>query len=247
MKIYMASSWKMIDKVRELAQLLRDNGHEVDDFTDSSRGRYVFFFKDLPGYEDLNAITLLDHEPAVKAFVEDKKYIDWSEVVFLLLPSGKSAHLEAGYAVGSGKKLIIFQESYPFGEFDVMYGFADLITSDMKEALKFLSAIDERKVFKCNDDGVAEWCIAMDKQQAYEFMLKMWGESTMGEYIEEYYEDNPGSSLDEFIECFFTEMPADQDFCIKDAGESGGPLTRKISEWAISAVAVPFYLCCEDW
>ncbi len=153
MKIYMASSWKNIDMVRSIAQFFRDNGHEVDDFTDSSRGRYVFFFRDLPGYENLNAVTLFDHDQAVKAFIEDRKYIDWSEVVFLLLPSGKSAHLEAGYAAGSGKKLIIFQESYPTGEFDVMYGFADLLTSDMNEVLKTLAIWDKSKMkfYEFND------------------------------------------------------------------------------------------------
>ncbi len=42
----------------------------------------------------------------------------------LLLPSGRSSHLEAGYGVGSGKELFIFGD-LPVGEFDAMYGFAE--------------------------------------------------------------------------------------------------------------------------
>ena len=86
---------------------------------------------------------------AQKAFDEDKKWIDWADVVFLLLPAGKSSHLEAGYAKGQGKKLVIFQENFPKGEFDVMYGFADLITNNMSQLVTFLEnealRLDERK------------------------------------------------------------------------------------------------------
>jgi hypothetical protein len=139
MRIYMASSWKNIDGVRMWAHLLRKFGHTVDDFTDESNGRYVFYFKDLPDYENLNAITLLKRKQAQKAFAEDKSYIEWADVVFLLLPCGRSAHLEAGYAKGLGKKLIVFQEEFPTGEFDVMYGFADLITSKYAEVFRFLN------------------------------------------------------------------------------------------------------------
>lgn len=138
MKIYMASSWKNADEVQEIANYLRQKGHEVDDFTDDSRGRYVFFFKDLPDYENLNAITLLEHEPAKRAFVEDRSFIEWADVILLLLPCGRSAHLEAGYAKGLGKKLIIYQPSFQKGEFDVMYGFADLITDDFNSVMDFL-------------------------------------------------------------------------------------------------------------
>ena len=143
MKIYIASSWKNVHLVRVLADFLRNKGFEVDDFTDDSRGRYVFYFADICSPEDTTAIDLLKMESAQKAFKEDKKWIDWAEVILLLLPAGKSSHLEAGYAKGSGKKLIIFQEQYPKGEFDVMYGFADLLTDDPSDVIEFLGTISE--------------------------------------------------------------------------------------------------------
>ena len=76
-----------------------------------------------------------------KAFQEDRKMIDWADAVILILPSGRSSHLEAGYAVGRGKKLFILG-GFERGEFETMYGFADglyrfpLDLPDLLNALK---------------------------------------------------------------------------------------------------------------
>jgi len=124
MKIYIASSWKNEFQVKALAKMLRNDGHEVDAFCEKHKGRYVFHFSELGDMTFINAITFLQDERSQKAFKEDKKWIDWAETIILLLPAGKSSHLEAGYAKGQGKKLYIVG-SFPDGEFDVMYGFAD--------------------------------------------------------------------------------------------------------------------------
>jgi nucleoside 2-deoxyribosyltransferase len=140
MNIYLASSWKNAKEVNMTAKLLRIEGFAVDAFCDSSGGRFVFSFNELPGsgYRH-NARTILGEPLVQMAFAEDKKWLDWADAVILILPSGKSAHLEAGYAVGKGKFLIIYQpEGLPLGEFDVMYGFANLITSSITEAITFL-------------------------------------------------------------------------------------------------------------
>ena len=42
MNIYIASSWKNEKRVRTLAKHLRQAKFDVDDFTDDSKGRYVF-------------------------------------------------------------------------------------------------------------------------------------------------------------------------------------------------------------
>lgn len=127
MKLYLASSWKMRDRLLSLASLLRLEGHEVDLFCDDSTGRYTFHWsKFVEREEDLlqyDAKSFIGDERVIRAFIEDKRWIDWAEGVVLVLPSGRSAHLEAGYAVGSGKHLWIFGE-LPKGQFDVMYGFA---------------------------------------------------------------------------------------------------------------------------
>ena len=124
MKIYIASSWKNENVIYGIAELLRLWGHEVDAFCDTSSGRFVFHFSEIGDLSILDAITFLEHEKSQRAYAEDKKWLDWCDAVLLVLPAGRSAHLEGGYAKGAGKKLYIFG-GFPKGEFDVMYGLAD--------------------------------------------------------------------------------------------------------------------------
>jgi hypothetical protein len=128
MKIYIATSWKMENYAKRMATLLRARGHEVDCFCDPSSGRYVFHWTEFVDQEEdlknYDAISFLDDPRTQRAFKEDKGWIDWCDAVVMIHPCGKSAHLEAGYAKGSGKKLYMWG-SFPEGEFDVMYGFAD--------------------------------------------------------------------------------------------------------------------------
>lgn len=124
MKIYIASSWKNSVECIAIGQALRNVGHEVDCFCDQSIGRYVFSFEELGDVTKINCIQALESGKVQRAFAEDKKWIDWSDAVLVILPCGKSAHLEAGYAKGAGKKLYIYGR-FPNGELDVMYGFAD--------------------------------------------------------------------------------------------------------------------------
>lgn len=138
MKIYLASSWKNAALVKNIKERLEAEGNEVDAFCDTSAGRFVFSFDQLPAnISEHNAISIFNFPPVNRAFQEDKKWLDWSEATLLILPAGKSAHLEAGYAKGQGKRLVIYQEDFPNGEFDVMYGFADLITDDINEVVEY--------------------------------------------------------------------------------------------------------------
>lgn len=143
MKIYIATSWRLENIAKMLAQRLREEGHEVDCFCDASTGRYVFHWtefvddpKELMKYDAKDFIS----EPKVqRAFKEARGFIDWAEAVVMILSCGRSAHLEAGYAKGCGKKLFIWGELNK-GEFDVMYGFADGIFR-MEEAEGLLKAL----------------------------------------------------------------------------------------------------------
>jgi len=132
MKIYIATSWRMEGTAILVAQRLREAGYLVDCFCDKSSGRHVFKWDDFSeGKGELENYDLpgLLKRAEVKyevdyAFQEDKKQLDWAEVCVLIIPSGRSAHLEAGYAKGQGKKLYILG-GFIKGQFDVMYNFAD--------------------------------------------------------------------------------------------------------------------------
>ena len=138
MKIYLASSWKNVELVSSWYYYLDSYGFEVDAFCNNSKGRYVFHFSEIVPVDDLDAINFLQDDRSKKAFLEDKKWLNWADACLLILPAGKSSHLEAGYAKGRGKKLIIWQKDFPKGEFDVMYGFADLISDSYSDVREFL-------------------------------------------------------------------------------------------------------------
>jgi hypothetical protein len=129
MKIYIASSWKNETLCRDYARTLREWGHDVDVFCELREGRTIFSFDEISEADSHNAISMLQ-EPIAQ------KWIDWADCVLMLLPCGNSAHLEAGYAKGCGKKLYIVGD-FKNGEFDVMYGFSDgLFKFDQPEYLK---------------------------------------------------------------------------------------------------------------
>ena len=144
MKIYIASSWKNAEMAYSIAVYLRNKDFGVDVFCDETTGRYVFHWSEMLDSSDkskskLNAKTFLEDKRSQRAFKEDKKWLDWCDACILVLPAGNSSHLEAGYVKGQGKKLIIYApRGFPQGEFDVMYGFADLLTINIQTVIDFL-------------------------------------------------------------------------------------------------------------
>lgn len=148
MKIYLASSWKNADLVRKLANRLEELHFEVDAFCRTTDQRFSFHWSEFVDTEEellkYDATSFLHDLRVQKAFQEDKGWLDWSDTVIMVKPCGNSAHLEAGYGKGQGKLLIIFAPSgFAKGEFDVMYGFADLLTSDFIELVRFLETKEE--------------------------------------------------------------------------------------------------------
>lgn len=140
MKIYLASSWKNSEQLNALAYDLRGHIHLVDCFCDSASGRHVFSFDKLGDISLMNNLTIREEDKVKEGFKMDKSYLDWCDCCVMLLPCGKSAHLEAGYAKGSGKELIIFSPGgFPFGDIDVMYGFADFITNSYDDLVDYLA------------------------------------------------------------------------------------------------------------
>lgn len=102
-------------------------GPEADDFLrDYCKGK-GFNYKQ----------TLRDYA-AQHVFQFDKGHIDRATDVIVVMPAGKSAHLELGYSIGRGKRGYILFDSEP-ERVDVMHNFAtDVFTNynDLLEELK---------------------------------------------------------------------------------------------------------------
>lgn len=70
-------------------------------------------------------------------FEFDKKHLDRCDIGVLVLPAGKSAHIELGYLVGCGKKAYILMDGEP-DRFDLMYLFATKVFTSLEDLLKEL-------------------------------------------------------------------------------------------------------------
>ena len=78
-------------------------------------------------------LQALDGAAAKNVFEFDKRNLDNSDAVLLVLPAGRSAHLELGYCAGSGKHTIVLIDDPE--RWDVMYQFASKITTSIDEAI----------------------------------------------------------------------------------------------------------------
>ena len=129
-KIYLASSWRCKDQPR-VVDVLRDAGHEIYDFRNPAPGKAGFAWGDVDSawlhWTPRSFISHLTTSPvAADGFKYDKDALDWCDTLVLLLPSGRSAHLEAGYACGQDKKVVVYLHPDQF-EPELMY----LLASDI--------------------------------------------------------------------------------------------------------------------
>lgn len=127
-RIYVASSWRNADQPAVVGRL-RAQGHEVYDFRNPEPGNTGFAWRELD--EDwLNwsperyAAIVTEHPVARAGFALDHAALNWCDTCVLVLPCGRSAHLEAGYAAGQGKRVLALLHPDKF-EPELMYLLAD--------------------------------------------------------------------------------------------------------------------------
>jgi hypothetical protein len=133
-KIYVASSWRNPIQP-EIVQVLRDAGHDVYDFRNPVPGDKGFAWSEVnPNWKtwtpDEFAAELYSGHPAIeRAYGLDKAALDQCDTCVLVLPCGRSAHLEAGYAAGKGKRTVVFLHPDKF-EPELMYllGYACVVS-----------------------------------------------------------------------------------------------------------------------
>jgi hypothetical protein len=92
------------------------------------------FLRDYSKARGLNYKQTLQSYAARHIFEFDKFHIDRCDAAVMLMPAGKSGHLELGYAVGSGKLGYVLFDKEP-ERVDVMYQFATEIFFDRGELL----------------------------------------------------------------------------------------------------------------
>jgi hypothetical protein len=131
-RIYVASSWRN-DGQPIVVQALRRAGHAVYDFREPRPGEHGFLWAEIdPDWQSWSPREFraaLWHPVAVDGFESDWQAMQWADTGVLVMPSGRSAHLEAGYFTGAGKELFILLGRAQ--EPELMYRMATAVCFDL--------------------------------------------------------------------------------------------------------------------
>jgi len=118
MNIYVASSWRNLLQPA-VVSMLRKSGHEVYDFRNPAPGNNGFGWREINGnWQDWTPQEYreaLEHPIAKAGFALDMNALRACDACVLVLPSGRSASWEFGWALGNGKKgaVVMFEKCEP--------------------------------------------------------------------------------------------------------------------------------------
>ncbi|MDU0204908.1 nucleoside 2-deoxyribosyltransferase [Paenibacillus sp. GCM10012304] len=97
MKFYIASSFKNIENVQQLAESLKARGfHHTYDWTTHSNIDTIIKLRNI-GQEEVAGVMDAD-------------------VVIVMFPAGKGSHVELGIALGAGKKIYLYSSTNELNE-----------------------------------------------------------------------------------------------------------------------------------
>ncbi|TWF53234.1 hypothetical protein [Neorhizobium alkalisoli] len=142
-RIYLASSWRN-QYQPDAVTMLRAAGHEVYDFRNPPNGVKGFAWSEIdPDWSGWKASQyrelLTTHPIAARGYMNDFRGMEWADTCVLLLPCGRSAHLEGGWFAGRGKRLIIWTRDGE--EPELMALMANHIVTSAEELLDALGRI----------------------------------------------------------------------------------------------------------
>lgn len=141
-RIYVASSWRNEHQPGVVAAL-REAGFEVYDFRHPRPDNEGFQWSEIdPAWQSWDPATYreaLTHEVAERGFGYDFEAMQWADTCVLVLPSGRSAHIEGGWMAGTGRRLYVLTlgENEP----ELMYKIATGICLDIDELVKTLARV----------------------------------------------------------------------------------------------------------
>jgi len=136
--VYVASSWRNSFQPAVIA-VLKAAGIACYDFRNPDGGKGFAWSEIDPEWLAWTAadyIAALDHPQAQEGFDADFGAMQRADTFVLVLPSGRSAHLEAGWAIGQGKRVAILTQDGE--EPELMAKMADLVTANLFDLLGWL-------------------------------------------------------------------------------------------------------------
>ena len=139
-KIYVASSWRN-QHYPEVVRRLREAGHEVYDFRNPPHGGAGFHWTDIdpnaPNWTFDEYREGLHHPKAERQFAADLDALRWADTCVLVLPCGRSAHTEAGWMAGAGRRVLVYIPEMQ--EPELMYKLFDRVAGTIDDLLAQLA------------------------------------------------------------------------------------------------------------
>lgn len=138
MRIYVASSWRN-GYQPEVVAALKAAGHHVYDFRHPAPGNNGFAWSEIdPDWLQWSPEAFreaLNHPVAKSEFSLDMKALRGCDACLCVLPCGRSAHLELGWACGHGKPsaVLMLDRQEP----ELMYRMLDLVCLSIDEAVQW--------------------------------------------------------------------------------------------------------------
>ena len=136
-KIYVASSWRN-PYYPDVVKRLKAEGHDVYDFRNPPHGGAGFHWTDVdenaPNWTFEQYAEGLSNPLAERQFAADLEALEGADTCVLVLPCGRSAHTEAGWMAGKGKRVIVYIPEMV--EPELMYKLFDIIVDNLKDLVK---------------------------------------------------------------------------------------------------------------
>ena len=141
--VYVASSWRN-HMQPAIVHVLRAAGIDCYDFRNPAPGVDGFAWSEIdPDWRSWTAeqyVKALDDPIAIEGFRRDFEAMHRADAFVLVLPCGRSAHLELGWAVGAGKRTAIL--THDGEEPELMAKMVDHIATTVAELLGWLGVED---------------------------------------------------------------------------------------------------------
>lgn len=128
-------------KVTEVAEYLRGHGYDVFDDWMAAGPEADDYWQRYEQDRGNNYAQALQGYAAKHVYEFDLFHLNRCDIGVLLLPAGKSGHLELGYLIGSGKPGFILMQDDP-ERFDVMYQFARGVSYSKEQLVSQLEELN---------------------------------------------------------------------------------------------------------
>lgn len=135
--LYLIGSLRNVD-IPRIASKLRETGLDVFDDWYAAGPEADDYWKSYSQARGDDYRSALRGYAAKHVFDFDRSHLDRVDCGLLVLPAGRSGHLELGYVVGSGKPgYILLPDDHD--RWDVMYGFATKIFYSEEEMIGYFN------------------------------------------------------------------------------------------------------------